>query len=164
MKQVPGIIRVTVKKAKNILFVISKPDVYKSPGSDTYIIFGEAKIEDLGSASALTKKAEEVLETSENFEEAAATVDKPAEKPQKKEKTAGKEAKAVSFNEPEKEKKEPAPSVKEEKEEVADETGIEPKDIDLVMDQANVSRARAVKALRASNGDIVNAIMNLTGI
>jgi len=27
--------------------VISKPDVFKSPASDTYIIFGEAKIEDL---------------------------------------------------------------------------------------------------------------------
>jgi len=49
MKQVPGIVRVTVKKAKNILFVISKPDVFKSPASDTYIIFGEAKIEDINS-------------------------------------------------------------------------------------------------------------------
>ena len=29
MKPVPGIIRVTVKKSKNILFVISKPDVFK---------------------------------------------------------------------------------------------------------------------------------------
>ena len=29
MKQVPGILRVTVKKTKNILFVISKPDVFK---------------------------------------------------------------------------------------------------------------------------------------
>ena len=48
MKQVPGILRVTVKKSKNILFVISKPDVFKSPFSDTYIIFGEAKLEDLG--------------------------------------------------------------------------------------------------------------------
>jgi len=47
MKQLTGITRVTVKKAKNILFVISKPDVFKSPASDTYIIFGEAKIEDL---------------------------------------------------------------------------------------------------------------------
>jgi nascent polypeptide-associated complex subunit alpha len=47
MKQVPGIVRVTVKKAKNILFVISKPDVFKSPASDTYVIFGEAKIEDI---------------------------------------------------------------------------------------------------------------------
>jgi len=49
MKQLPGIVRVTIKKAKNILFVISKPDVYKSPASDTYIIFGEAKIEDINS-------------------------------------------------------------------------------------------------------------------
>ena len=49
MKQVPGIVRVTIKKAKNILFVISKPDVFKSPASETYIIFGEAKIEDINS-------------------------------------------------------------------------------------------------------------------
>merc|ERR1711982_50258 len=48
MKPVPGIVRVTVKKSKNILFVISNPDVHKSPSSDTYIVFGEAKIEDLG--------------------------------------------------------------------------------------------------------------------
>lgn len=44
MKPVAGIIRVTVKKSKNILFVISKPDVFKSPNTDTYIIFGEAKV------------------------------------------------------------------------------------------------------------------------
>lgn len=30
-----------------ILFVIQKPDVFKSPASDTFVIFGEAKIEDL---------------------------------------------------------------------------------------------------------------------
>ena len=29
MKPVPGVMRVTVKKSKNILFVISKPDVFK---------------------------------------------------------------------------------------------------------------------------------------
>lgn len=29
------------------MFVINKPDVYKNPVSDTYIVFGEAKIEDL---------------------------------------------------------------------------------------------------------------------
>ena len=58
MKSVKGIVRVTVKKSKNILFVISKPDVYKSPNSDTYIIFGEAKIEDL-SAQAQTQAAEQ---------------------------------------------------------------------------------------------------------
>ena len=39
-----GFSRVTIRKAKNILFVIGKPDVYKSPASDTYIVFGEAKV------------------------------------------------------------------------------------------------------------------------
>ena len=32
--------------------MISKPDVYKSPSSDTYVIFGEAKIEDLSAQAA----------------------------------------------------------------------------------------------------------------
>merc|ERR1712099_82507 len=58
MKPVPGIVRVTVKKSKNILFVISRPDVHKSPNSDTYIIFGEAKIEDL-SAQAQASAAQQ---------------------------------------------------------------------------------------------------------
>merc|ERR1719343_539233 len=51
MKPVPGITRVTVKKSKNILFVISQPDVHKAASSDTYIVFGEAKIEDLSAAA-----------------------------------------------------------------------------------------------------------------
>merc|ERR1711981_432693 len=46
LKQVAGVSRVTIRKSKNILFVINKPDVYKNPASDTYIVFGEAKIED----------------------------------------------------------------------------------------------------------------------
>ena len=44
LKPVPGVDRVTIRKSKNILFVISKPDVFKSPASDTYIVFGEAKV------------------------------------------------------------------------------------------------------------------------
>ena len=46
LKPVQGVNRVTIRKSKNILFVINNPDVYKNPHSDTYIIFGEAKIED----------------------------------------------------------------------------------------------------------------------
>merc|ERR1712205_155581 len=60
MKPVPGIVRVTVKKSKNILFVISTPDVHKSPNSDTYIVFGEAKIEDL-SAQAQANAAQQFV-------------------------------------------------------------------------------------------------------
>lgn len=47
LKQVQGVNRVTIRKSKNILFVISKPDVFKNPASDTYIVFGEAKVSNL---------------------------------------------------------------------------------------------------------------------
>lgn len=43
-----------------------------------------------------------------------------------------------------------------------DATGIEAKDIDLVMEQTQCSRAKAVKALKDNQGDIVNAIMEIT--
>lgn len=44
-----------------------------------------------------------------------------------------------------------------------DETGLEVRDIELVMAQANVSRPKAVRALRHNNNDIVNAIMVRAG-
>lgn len=43
----------TIRKSKNILFVINSPDVYKNPHSDTYIVFGEAKIEDLSQQATM---------------------------------------------------------------------------------------------------------------
>lgn len=43
-----------------------------------------------------------------------------------------------------------------------DATGIEEKDIELVMSQANATRNKAIRALKQSDNDIVNAIMSLT--
>ncbi|KAL8037079.1 hypothetical protein ABFX02_11G016300 [Erythranthe guttata] len=129
MKPILGVSRVTVKKSKNILFVISKPDVFKSPNSDTYVIFGEAKIEDL-SSQLQTQAAEQFK---------APTVGSAAPKA------------------------EPASLTPQEDDDAdVDESGVEPKDIELVMTQAGVSRAKAVKALKESDGDIVSAIMELT--
>ena len=48
MRPIPGIYRMSVKKSNQVLFVINRPDVYKSPTADTYVIFGEAKTEDSG--------------------------------------------------------------------------------------------------------------------
>jgi len=127
MKPIPGVTRVTIKKNKNILFVISNPDVFKSPASDTYIVFGEAKIEDL-SSQLQTQAAEQFK---------APDLSHVMLKP------------------------ESSAAAQEEDEEV-DDTGVEPKDIELVMTQAGVSRVRAVKALKAASGDIVTAIMDLT--
>merc|ERR1712159_890113 len=63
MKPVQGIIRVTVKKSKNILFVIKSPDVFKTSSDNpkapaTYIVFGKAEIEDL-SAQATSAAVEQ---------------------------------------------------------------------------------------------------------
>ena len=55
-----------------------------------------------------------------------------------------------------------APIPEEEEDDDVDETGVEGKDIELVMSQANVSKAKAVKALKNNANDIVNAIMELT--
>ncbi len=52
--------------------------------------------------------------------------------------------------------------VEEEDEGEVDESGVEAKDIELVMTQAGVSRSKAVKALQTADGDIVSAIMELT--
>lgn len=38
-----------------------------------------------------------------------------------------------------------------------DETGLDPKEIDLVMQQVNCSRAKAVRVLKDNGGDIINA-------
>ena len=46
--------------------------------------------------------------------------------------------------------------------EEVDATGLEDKDIELVMTQANVSRKKAVKALKENDNDIVNSIMALS--
>jgi nascent polypeptide-associated complex subunit alpha len=46
--------------------------------------------------------------------------------------------------------------------EEVDAEGLEDKDIELVMTQANVSRKKAVKALKENDNDIVNSIMALS--
>jgi len=146
LKPVPGINRVTLKGSNNVLYAIGKPDVFRSSSSDTYIIFG--KIEDFSSNPALD------------------AVKKFAKQPNADEKEEDEVPALVEAETaPKATNKEPAatPAKKEEKsDEPVDETGIEAKDIELVMSQGNVSRPVAVKALKKANGDIVNAIMELT--
>merc|ERR1711957_468787 len=138
MKPVPGIMRVTVKKSKNILFVISKPDVFKSPASDTYVIFGEAKIEDL-SAQAQSAAAEQ-------FRAPEVTRNVDVDTADDSQATA---APAVA-------------DVGDVDDEEEDATGVSDRDIELVMSQTTCSRAKAIKALKENDCDIVNAIMELS--
>merc|ERR1712157_594792 len=108
LRAIPGVNRVCIRKNKSILFIISNPDVYKSPASDTYVVFGEAKIEDL-SAQAQMAAAEKFKQQSEPVAQ------KPA-----------------------------VPKIEED---------VEAKDVELVMQQAGVSKGKAVKALKNNNND-----------
>lgn len=53
LKQVEGITRVTLRRPKNVLLVISNPDVYRAPNTNNWIVFGEAKVEDLNQQAQL---------------------------------------------------------------------------------------------------------------
>ena len=44
MQHITGVEEVTIRKSKNILFVIEEPDVFASPASNTFVVFGEAKV------------------------------------------------------------------------------------------------------------------------
>jgi len=137
MRPITGVLRVTVKKSKNVLFVITKPDVFKSPTSDTYVVFGEAKSEDVGAAANQAAAAKQFRhpQMPGNFSGPSSL------------ETGVQPMSDITHN-----------SVGDE----IDETGIEVKDIDLVISQAGCSRVNAVKALKDNDGDLVNAIMSLT--
>ncbi|KAF8136629.1 NAC domain-containing protein [Boletus edulis] len=127
LKKVPSITRVTLRRPKNVLFVLSSPDVYKSPNSDCYIVFGEAKIEDMNAQAQLS--AAQQYGSGGGI---AAEGDDEDDIP---------ELEAPEEDGP------------------VDETGVDPKDIELVMAQVNCSRAKAVRALKDNGGDLINAIM-----
>merc|ERR1711967_133806 len=132
MKPVPGIVRVTVKKSKNILFVIKEPDVFKTndsnpKGPQTFIVFGKAEIEDL----------------SQQATNAAVEQFKPS---------AGGDAKAPELVE----------EVDGDEDGDEDAGDLDENDIELVVKQAGVSRSKAIKALKQNDKDVVNAIMALS--
>merc|ERR1739841_123401 len=133
MKPVPGIVRVTVKKSKNILFVIKEPDVFKTndsnpKGPQTFIVFGKAEIEDL----------------SQQATNAAVEQFKPP--------AAGDVSKVTETVE----------EVDGDEDGDEDAADLDENDIELVVKQAGVSRAKAIKALKLNEKDVVNAIMALS--
>merc|ERR1711998_170629 len=137
MKPVPGIIRVTVKKSKNILFVIKEPDVFKTSAVDnpksvqTYVVFGKAEIEDL-SAQATSAAVEQFKNPGAGLE------------------VGGDDA--------------PKNDIVDADDDGDEDPGdLDENDIELVVKQAGVTKAKAIKALKQNDNDVVNAIMALSG-
>merc|ERR1712010_444754 len=136
MKPVPGIIRVTVKKSKNILFVIKEPDVFKTSSDNpkspaTYVVFGKVEIEDL-SAQATSAAVEQFKAPGAGFE------------------VGGDDAPKLDAGEGDDDGDE-------------DPGDLDENDIELVVKQAGVTKAKAIKALKQNDNDVVNAIMALSG-
>merc|ERR1712070_931116 len=136
MKPVAGIIRVTIKKSKNILFVIKEPDVFKTSTDNpkapaTYVVFGKAEIEDL-SAQATSAAVEQ-------FKAPGAGLD-----------AVGDDAPKID-------------ATGDDDDGDEDPGDLDENDIELVVKQAGVSKAKAIKALKQNDNDVVNAIMALSG-
>jgi len=141
LKRVTGITRVTLRRPKNVLFVIASPDVYKSPNSDCYIVFGEAKIEDMNSQAQMSA----AQQLGAGAAGGGLNVTDGAK---------GGAAKGGDDDDDDIPELEAADAEGD-----LDETGVDPKDIELVMTQVNCSRAKAVRVLKESGGDLINAIM-----
>ncbi len=112
-------------------------------------IFGEAKIEDLNQTAQ--HQAAQNLAAADNA--GSGSGDAHAGHDHSHEHGKGK---AIDAGDGKKDEDE------DEGEEV-DDSGLEAKDIELVMAQASVSRKKAVKALKENDNDIVNSIMALSG-
>lgn len=136
LKPIAGIHRVTFVRGKTI-FAISEPEVYKNPSSDSYIVFGEARVEDpafqaqMAAAQRMVQQA--TAQASQNQSAA------PAQSA----------TSSTAAEEDEEESEEESEDLNE-------------SDIKIVMDQANVSRAKAIKALKEHDNDVVNTIMDLS--
>lgn len=133
LKPVKGITRVTMKKNKNILFVVSKPDVLKSPTCDTFIVFGETKMEDLSAQARAQAQAYSQMAAQQ---QAQAAVQADAAAPAVADTAETSSGSAAEVN--------------------VDET-----DVELVMQQGGVDREKALKALAANKGDMLEAIFSL---
>ncbi|GAA5910567.1 hypothetical protein JCM6882_008559 [Rhodosporidiobolus microsporus] len=131
LKKVEGVHRVVIRRAKNALFVVNNPEVFKSPASECYIVFGEAKPEDPAAGFPQLAQLAQAEQLAQQQQQQQAAV----------------EGKAPAAN-------------KEGDADDGDETGVEDADINVIMQQANCDRAAAVKALKAANGDIVQAILD----
>lgn len=143
IKKVEGVNRVVLRRRGGSSFVIAQPDVYRTPNG-SYIVFGEAQVHQADFAQQLAQMGAQGAQGG-----APGAEDKSPEAI-----NADLEAAVQGM------------SVQDKAEEVddadVDVTGLDEEKLTLIMEQANVSKAKAAKALRENDGDLVNSLMALT--
>lgn len=153
LKPITGIHRVTFVRGKTI-FAISEPEVYKNPTSDSYIVFGEARVEDPGFQAQMAAAQRMIREAASN-PSASASTGAPQFKPSVPEF-------AQSTTQPENSQVNNEQADEDEEEVDVDPSQLNESDIKIVMEQASVSRNKAIKSLVEHDFDVVNTIMDLS--
>lgn len=155
LKKVDGINRVFFKRAQGVVFTIADPEVYRNPATGTYVVFGEAKV-DTQSANMAAQLAglQQQAAAGQAPEAAAAAAAGAGGQADKDPASIQKDLEAAVASTSLEDKEVDDANV--------DTSGLSEDDVKLVMDQANVTKSKAVNALRKNNSDIVNTIMELT--
>ncbi|KAI5452521.1 GAL4 enhancer protein [Naganishia albida] len=146
LKKIEGIERVVLKRPRGILLVVAKPEVYRAPGSDTYIVFGEAKPEDNAAQLAAQQQVAASQQAAQASMAAGGFEDNGAPK-SLEDLLAEDEAPQL---------------VDSDKKEDTSSSAAEPdaENVKLVMAQAECSEEQAKAALKKADGDLITAIMH----
>ncbi|ANQ09224.1 Uncharacterized protein PCOAH_00034630 [Plasmodium coatneyi] len=133
LKAIPNVHKVIIKKSQKMIFAVSNVEVYKVDGTESYVIFGDAKTDDITNSinsllpDSLPKDGDMMDEQEVNFE----APEKADEKVQDLD-----EGKPVD---------------------------VSMDDIELIMSQTKCTRERAIEVLKKNNNDLVESIMELSG-
>ncbi|KAJ1609838.1 NAC domain-containing nascent polypeptide associated complex alpha chain [Cryptosporidium canis] len=137
LKPIPDFEKIVVRGARGLSFQIVNPEVYSVPGTKSYIIFGDARLEDRNTAS----QAAALANATSQLEQKLAAMKTQDEDPSKPADLGSRDDECCAD---------------------VDETGVDSCNIDLVINQTGCSRSSAVKALKSNNNDVVEAILSLS--
>ena len=165
MKKVDGIKQCVLKMRNGAsggrggIFTINLPTTYVSNNGNSYVVFGEARQggpqdglgggDGAGGVATGAQQAQAIQQLAALAKQQGGGATADGSLP-----SAGDAATNDSSLKIE--------EINEDDDEVADENGLDKKDIDLVLSQAGCSRSKAIKALKDNDGDLVNTIMSLT--
>lgn len=149
LKPVSSVKRITLRRGKAHVFAINDAEVYKNPADNSYIVFGICQMENNGLGALQNMAAGQG-----GFGNANGKIPSFSPTGQDEEGNGNEEKKVAIIEED--------GTNKEEGVEESLPEGLDEKDVKIVMEQAKVSRSRAIAELVKQNNDIVNTIMELT--
>ncbi|KAK6588700.1 nascent polypeptide associated complex alpha chain with an NAC domain [Cryptosporidium xiaoi] len=155
LKPITDFEKIVIRGARGLSFQIVNPEVYVVPGNKNYIIFGDAKLEDRNA----TSQAAALANATSQLEQKLAAM----KTSQNNKQSSSSSHTASIHNEHTDHTASACPSgIKDVYHEEFDESGIDPANIDLVVNQTGCSRSKAVQALKLNNHDVVEAILYLS--